>query len=570
MKKPDIKIVEVFAIIVGGLSLIFMHEPTPVLIGKITVAGGILFALWLILPFKTLKSSLSAAVQKLPKPLVYMFDGAGIAIIIMIAGYIGYQKVIVQRFAEDMMMEENVEAIKSIAVLAFDDMSPDKDQEYFCDGLAEELINAMTYIKKLRVISRNSSFTFKGQHPDIREVGEKLGVNHVLEGSVRKSGDDLRITAQLIKVSDGSHLWSKTYDHKMDDIFAIQEDLSLSVVKELRITLMGSEHAALEKQPTENVEAYRLYLLSKSGKGLSFQQKIDYLKEAIELDPAFALAYVDMAGLYSMQIAYGQLTKEDGLNQYDRAMKKAYSLDENLSEYHTELARKYIYFGWDWSKAFQSLNKALDLNPGYESAHGNMGRYYRIMGDIEKALEETELIKKINPLNPGSYNQNILLYAIMGKYTEGIQEYHSGKEIAPDNIILDSWLARLYIKKGDYEKARGIYEGIQQKLREDGKDPESFMFQLVYVAARQGDRVTVEKAIEKIRRTVWKDIGGDTSLAMLYAGLGDADKAIEWAEKAYEARDPLLAFIKTDIEWDPVRSDPRFQELLRKIGLPED
>ena len=235
----------------------------------------------------------------------------------------------------------SVDEIKSIAVLPFVNMSADKDQEYFCDGLAEELLNMLAKVKGLRVTARTSSFSFKGKDVDIATIGEKLNVESVLEGSVRKADNQVRITTQLIKVPEGYHLWSETYDRKLDDIFAVQEDISRQVVGALKVTLLGEDERELASRPTENIEAYDLYLLGHhywiKGRLASYEKAVNYFKQAIEMDPNYALAYAGLAFTYIDQTRWANLPRDEALSKAEEAAMKALSIDDQLAEVHAAL-----------------------------------------------------------------------------------------------------------------------------------------------------------------------------------------------------------------------------------------
>jgi len=293
--------------------------------------------------------------------------------------------------------KEKIDEIKwenSVAVLPFKDLSSKKDQEYFCDGMAEELINALTKIERLKVASGSSAFQFKGRGYDIREVGEKLKVQTVIEGSVRKAGNRLRITVQLINVADGFHVWSEKYDRDMEDIFAIQDDISLTIVEKLKVKLLRKEKAKIVKRHTEDVVAYNLYLKgryfwnkrTKEG----FRRAIEYFEQAVAEDSTFVLAYAGLADSYNLLGFYCILSPKESFPKAKAAVKKALEIDDTLAEAHAALGFARMYYDWDWKDAEREFKQAIELNPGYPTAHHWYAEYLALMGQMDAAITEAK------------------------------------------------------------------------------------------------------------------------------------------------------------------------------------
>jgi adenylate cyclase len=371
--------------------------------------------------------------------------------------------------------------IKSIAVLPFADMSPEKDQEYFCDGLAEELLNMLAKVNELRVTARTSSFSFKGKDVKIATIGKELNVESVLEGSVRKSGDKVRITAQLIKVSDGYHLWSDTYDRRLDDLFTVQEEISRQVVGALKVTLLGGDESELAGRPTGDIEAYDLYLLGRhylnEGGVESYEKALNSFTQAIELEPNFALAYAGLADTY---IGYPNILWEEALSKAEEAARKAISIDDQLAEAHTALGYVKNRHS-DLSGAEAELKKAIELNPNYMRAYSiyannlwDLGRYKDAQTILEQALE-------IDPLSKGiisSLNFNSMMlglgrfekyeprgpdpYLICGRLVEALRLQKKAVESDPDNSGNHALLACIYIDMGEYELAEKSFARVRE------------------------------------------------------------------------------------------------------------
>ncbi len=485
--------------------------------------------------------------QKKVNPVVWVLVGV-VVVALVIGGYVMYQRSEAEKQAETV-----AEQIKSIAVLPFVNISADPEQEHFCDGIAETIINTLSQIKDLRVIARTSSFKFKGKEVDIRDIGKQLDVDTVLEGSVQKSGDRIRITAQLVKVRDNSHLFSQQYDKPLGDIFAIQDSISLAVLKELKFTLMGREKAAIVKRYTNDPDAYELYLQGRYDADVGFEswdKAREYFQQAIDKDPDFALAYAGLAWVSPPE------EQEDFLN-------RALELDENLAEVHAGLASIRLFEDWDFPAAEKEIKNALQLSPGYGPAHIIYCYYLRTMGKYQEALEEVHRAQELNPLPFHIYGQAISLYLRLGKYDEARAQFNKAMEMNPESEYAMYHLARVDYLTGNYEKALEFWQG---ELRIPVNE-RTALLRIAYIHALSGNRDKAEEIFQE--QIIDSSTGEDCyNIALVYTALDDRDKAFKWLEKAYEKKFEPLIWLKADPEWDSLHSDPRFKEFTDKIGLP--
>jgi serine/threonine protein kinase/tetratricopeptide (TPR) repeat protein len=460
-----------------------------------------------------------------------------------------------------------IEWKNSIAVLPFADMSPQRDQEYFCDGLAETLINALTSIKDLRVVARTSAFSFKGKDQDVREIGKKLNVNAVLEGSVQKADNRIRITAQLINVEDGYHIWSERYDRELFDVFAIQDEIGLAIVEQLRGKLLREEKEKLLKRHTDNAEAYNLYL-----KGLYFWNKrtgegmkkgMAYFQQAVDSDPIYALAYCGLADSYSLLGFWCFLSPKDTFLKAKALAEKALEIDNTLAEAHASLAFINFSYDWDWSAAENGFEKSIKLNPGYATAHHWYGVYLTAMGRHEEAFKEMRRAQELDPLSLMiNLNVGMILFN-QRQYDKAIEQYRKTLEMDQRFSQTHYQLAKVYGMKDMYKDATD--EAL--KAHNLGLPWASAVLGWVYGIA--GERDEAEKLLQEMEELLKKQYISSMSLYGIYLGLGDLDKSIEWLEKAYNGRDPAMPFLKVSPEFDVIRSDPRYKALLKKIGFEE-
>lgn len=348
------------------------------------------------------------------------------------------------------------DSCKSIAVLPFVNMSNDPQQEYFSDGITEEILNALAHISNLKVAGRTSSFQFKGRNPDLREIGDKLGVGTVLEGSVRKQGDRIRITAQLINVQDGFHLWSERFDRNMDDIFAIQDEIAFAIAEKLKITLLDSEKEAIEANPTTNQEAYENYL-----KGRYFIEKRSMLEAkrcyelAIESDPEFALAYAGLADALCLISIYGLRRSKEDLELGDHAGFKALKLNGLLAEAHAAMAFVKMIYHWDWEEAEHHFLKAINLNPNNALTQQRYALYFLAMvkGDFERAKEVIRKAIALEPWNATCQFSEAIILIYEKNYHAGVISAEKAVQLAPDSFVSHRYLGVGQFGLGQTEKA---------------------------------------------------------------------------------------------------------------------
>ena len=292
----------------------------------------------------------------------------------------------------------------SIAVLPFVNMSADPEQEYFCDGISEVIIDALTHVEDLHVVARTSAFMFKDNREDIREIGKKLNVASILEGSVQKAGNRLRISAQLVNIADGYHLWSEKYDRNIEDIFAIQDEISLAIVEALKVKLLKKEKAAIVKRHTDNYEAHSLYLLGRHYWNFRTEEQmlkgLDYFRQAVDKDPDYALAYTGIADSYNTLAHHGFLYPYEAYPKAKEAVTKALEIDDMLSEAHAALGFIRLYFDWDWIETEREYKQAFDLNTNYAFTHHCYALYLSSMGRLDESIAESRRAQELDPLAP--------------------------------------------------------------------------------------------------------------------------------------------------------------------------
>jgi serine/threonine protein kinase/Tfp pilus assembly protein PilF len=508
-----------------------------------------------VVPEKRPFTSHEITVKFSPKRLLVPILGL---VALIIAGLVIW-KVIHNKSAPD--------SAKSIAVLPFVNMSADKDDEYFSDGMTEELINALSKVKGLRVAARTSSFVFKGKTENISNIGQQLHVNTILEGSFRKAGNKLRITAQLINVASGFQFWSDTYERETQDVFAIQDEISRAIVSALKIELVGEQGIQLTKRYTENNEAYLLYL-----KGLFFWNKrteeglkkaIEQFDEALEVDPNYALAYAGLADSYDMLGSYVFLPPQEAVSKVKWAATKALEIDDTLAEAYASLGFAKCRFEWDWSGSEKDFKRAINLNASYATAHHWYGDLLEKIGRFDESIIETKRALTLDPLSLPINTSLGSCFKAARQYDQAIEQCKKAIEIDPSFSWAHSILAQAYLQKSMSELAISEF---QKAVDYSGRSLEDLP-QLANAYAVAGKKDEALNILEELNRRSKQTYVSGFSMALLYNGLGEKDKALEFLEKAYGERDGALCYLKYDLRFDNIRSDPRFQALLKKMNF---
>ena len=457
-----------------------------------------------------------------------------------------------------------------IAVLPFVNMSADAENEYFSDGITEELISKLSRLHDLTVIARTSIMQYKGTGKSIAEIGRELQAGTILEGSVRKSGDRLRITAQLVDATNEGHLWSQDYDRTLEDVFAIQSDVAQNVAQALQIALKPAEQRQIEKAGTEDPEAYKDYLQglyhyntwSKDG----LEKSIEYFEQAIARDPDFAKAYAAMAFSYDLLAEYGYLPPGEAFPKVKEAAHRALEIDATTAEAYTALALAANYHDYDWARADEGYRRALELNPNSAITHDWYGiAYLTAMGRHEEAIAHGKRAKELDPLTAYIRQDLGWSYNLARRYDDAIAECAQIPAIDP-NFYFAYWcLGFAYWQKGMLEQAVGAYE------RAIDLEPEDLHLKaeaaMAYVAA--GKHAEAQEILEQLEEKSRQEYVNPVALALAHMAVGDLDGTFTWLDRMYEERSPVLIWMNVQPRYDSLRGDPRFQELLRKIGFKE-
>jgi serine/threonine-protein kinase len=432
----------------------------------------------------------------------------------------------------------------SVAVLPFANLSADPEQEYFCDGMAEEIINALAHLEGLRVIARTSSFAFKGTHEDIREIGDRLEVAHVLEGSVRKAGKRLRITAQLIKVADRSHLWSERYDRQLEDVFAIQDEIALAIVDRLKIELLGEQRAAIVKRYTQSLDAHNAYLeglfhwhkLSPEG----FEKSHSCFEEALRVDPEFARAHVGLAMWYVSQSFWGNLSPEVTLSPGLRLAEKALAIDDGISEAHSIVGCFEGFFRHDHVEGERWLRQAVELGPNVAFNHLNYGLFSLIRERHDDAIAAAKIAQRLDPLSVTKNSWAARCFAAAGRYEEGVAELEKLVEAEPDHWLPHHDVSDLYARGERFEEARA--EGERAVGLSEGAS--IAVAQLACVCHFMGDRDRGDELLDQLTERARRSYVAPTFLAWVGMARGDSEEAVRRIDEAARIQDPWLCFTR--------------------------
>jgi len=479
-----------------------------------------------------------------------------ITVLVLALGYFAYDKFLLQPERSEVFGDIG----RSIAVLPFVNMSDDSGNEYFSEGLSEELLNLLVKIPELRVAARTSSFSYKGKDVKIAQIGEELDVSHVLEGSVRKSGDHVRITAQLIKTDDGFHLWSKTFDRTLEDIFVVQDEIAKAVVDELKINMLG----AMPEGRTTDPEVYSLYLQGKYFRNLRGEENLEKavaaFKQALAIDPEYAPAWVGIQVAYSLQANYAQRPEEETRALSMEAVKRALAIDENMASAWAGLAYLKRSNEWDWQGARVAINKALKLEPNNADVLPAAASLAGTFGRLSESVELFERNVELDPLRLGSLRALGIRYLNVGRFDDAFETFRRVQALNPDYPGIRGDLATTYLMSGDPKNA--LVEA------EKGSTGEFHSYLLTVIHSDLGNEAKAQSMINELLETSAHDF--PFVMASVYAWRGEDDSAFEWLEIAYRQRKYRLVHFLGSLWFRNLTTDPRYPVFVEKLGLLEE
>ena len=455
---------------------------------------------------------------------------------------------------------------KSIAVMPFDNLSGDPQNAYFSEGVQDEILTRLAKIAELKVISRTSTQRFKSAPNDLRQIAQQLGVANILEGSVQKANDQVRVNVQLINALTDTHLWADTYDRKLTDIFAVETEIAKTVADVLKAKLTGSEEHVIAARPTENTEAHQLYLKGRffwnKRTGNDLKKSIDYFQQAIAADPNYALAYAGVADGYVWLPGYTVGTPRDCYPKAAAAAKKALELDDTLAEARTSLALAFWLYNFDFSQAIREFQRAIELNPNYAIAHQQYGNNTLMaLGRFDDSIAEGKRAVELDPLSLVINADLGTDYYYARRYDEAIAQVRKTLEMDPGFYIAHLGLGQMLDAKGAHDAA--IVEC--QKARALNDDP-AVLGVLARAHGLSGNKTEAEKILDQLKKLSQERYVSAYSFALVYVGLGNKEEALRWLEQSYQDRAGSdIGYIRVDPLLDPLRGDPRFEALAEKI-----
>ncbi|MCX6173793.1 MAG: protein kinase [Ignavibacteriales bacterium] len=489
---------------------------------------------------------------------IRLLVGLGIILVLLIAGFIGYTSFFGKH-----------QSIDSIAVLPFENVGADPNTEYLSDGITESLINTLSQLSNLTVMSRSSVFHYKGKDIDPQKIGKELGVKAVLAGRVTQRGDNLQISTELVNVSNNTHIWGEQYNKKLSDILAVQEDISKEISQKLSLKLIDEDEKKLTKRSTENTEAYQLYLKGRYQTSLwtpdGARKGLDYLQRAVELDPDFALGYAGLGkGYYDGSGILFPHT--EGMPKAREFLEKALSLDDNLQEAHLYLGVVKMFYDWDWKGAEKEYKRAIELKPNDAEAH-SWHAYYRMI--IERKSDDALIeAKGVLDLDRRSFLANYFVGTILyytKQYDSALNQFQNMVDLDIDPALDELYMADCYAEQKRYDEALALLERNATKY---GRTNDN-LFALGRVYAKIGKKSEAQEIISELHTREKKQFVRALYFVEIYIELGELVHAFDALQKAYEQRDEQLVELSVNPLYDPIRNDPRFKELVKKVGLPE-
>ena len=452
---------------------------------------------------------------------------------------------------------------KSIAVLPFRNLSGETEQEYICEGLTDEIISHLFKVRSFdEVRSLTSVLPYKDSEKGSTDIAEALRVNYILEGSFKRIGDNMRVTANLIEPKSDKHIWLKDYDLPYKEVIGIPATIAIQIADHLKVFIKSEEKERIQNEATENIEAYNLYLQGRyfwnQGGKDNFDKSIEYYKRALEIDPNYALAYSGMAATY---VSYSWNTslqpRSDVLPQAITYAKKALEIDKTLGEAHAELADARMVYDWAWTAAEKGFERAIELNPNYAMAHDRYAWLLSFVGRHDEAIQESKRAHELDPLSIGIWSDIGRLYYFARDYDKAIEEFRNVLEIFPDPGLHSDIALAL--------SAKGLHnEAIEECLKTDFKD-----WNIGFIYGVAGKKKEAQEILDYYLELSKKEFVAPAFIAFIYIGLGEKDKAFEWLEKTYEQREAWIDLLKVSPRFDSLRSDPRFQDLVERMNFPD-
>ncbi len=462
-------------------------------------------------------------------------------------------------------------AIKSLVVLPLQNLSGDPAQEYFADGMTEELIGRLSNIHGLRVISRTSAMHFKDTQLSAPEIARALGVDAIVEGSVIREGNQIRVHAQLIRGATDEHIWAEEYQREYRSLLALQEEVARSIAERIEISLTPQEQASLGSTHPVDPEAHEDYLKGRyyfnQRTADAVNKSIGFFQQAIASNPSYALAYSGLADAYAMRGFRGGIPQKDALSRAKAAALKAIELDDTLAEPHASLAFIAETHEWDWATAEREYKRALELNPDDARAHHWYAGYLMYVGRFDDGISEARRARDLDPLSLPVNNALAGRLLVAGRYDEALEQVQKTLELNPHFAPAHQTLGWAYLRSGKPEEA--IRE-FQKALELSGTDDTDLLLDLGFAYATAGNREEARRILAKLKKLHERGLVPSGSIAILYGALGALNEAFAWLEKAYQERDPQLTYLKVPgRRFEPLRRDPRFQQLVHRIGLPD-
>ena len=492
--------------------------------------------------------------------------------VVVVAGAISASLFFFGRYTATSKQSALTEApAKSIAVLPFENLSGNPENAYFTDGIQEEILMRLAKIADLKVVSRTSTVRYKRSPGSLREIATQLGVTNVLEGSVQHTADRVHVNVQLIKAASDTHLWAEAYDRKLTDIFAVESEIAKTIADTLQAKLTGSEKHAIAARPTENTEAHQLYLKGRffwnKRTGNDLKKSIDYFNQAIAADPKYALAYAGVAEAYAVLPTYAGGTPQECYPKAEAAAKRALALDETVAEAHNALGEVFLFYDFDFARSIREFQRAIELKPNYASAHQWYGNDLLVpLGRFDEAIAEVKRALELDPLS-------LIINEDLGNTYYSARRYDEAIEQLTKTLELDSSFYYAHWSLGVAFEAKGTLDAAieeYQKARALNDDP--FVLALLgHAYASSGNEAEALKILDQLKELSKQRYVTAYNFAIVYLGLGDKEEALRWLQKSYQDRAGYdIATIKVDPFLDPLRGDPRFEELVAKVLAPKN